>query len=560
MKRFFSYVLVLSIFSLACQTLMGPNISPESPIAIPTLETQEPLSTDNTEPTSVPIADSYLIPDMQARLDELGGTPCKNAASFTCVTITVPLDHFDSANPETIEVVFAVATARGERKGMYVQAFPGGPGGEGISYASTGYFSSSVLASYDVVFFDQRGLGVSNPLECKTAYANYFLGFINSDDSIGEEGYDTPAEQQDATQKAESFVQKCIDEIGIDPAKLKFFNTDQVAEDIEAFRQAIGDDKFMLYGVSYGTSVAQTYTRVHADRLLGLILDGTQDTTLSGNEIAFSQMEAFNVVLYEVFKACDANDGCSKGMPNGSQAAYDELAQKLADAPIAFEYPVTSQRKEKHFFTFNMLDFTVSYQMYAQSSRFDLMRAIADAKTGNMIPLAKLFYENAHIDPASGEYMGSPDFSDTLYYIVWCSDDAYYSGTSEERSAQLFQEGQKLVGLIPRLDLDVFVLGLTCAYWPSAPTNPKAVEPLKAEGVPTFVLNATLDPATPFHEAKTVYENLDNGYLLYVEGGPHGILGWGYSCPDFIIDDFLVNGILPDQRETRCDWGNAIIQ
>jgi len=496
---------------------------------------------------------------MAERLKELGGEPCEIDPSFTCVTITVPLDHFDPANTETIEVVFAVAPAQGDRKGMYVQAFPGGPGGEGISYASTNYFSSQITKQYDVVFFDQRGVGLSNPLECKNAYSKYFLEYLNANDTIGEEGYDTSEEQQSAIRNAQSFVDDCVNEIGIDPAKLKFFTTNQVAEDIESFRQAIGDDKFMLYGVSYGTSVAQTYAREHSEHLLGLILDGTQDTTQTGDEIAFSQWEAFNAVLLEVFKACDVNTECSKGLDGGSQAVYDELVQKLADAPIAYELPLSNGKKEKRLFTLNMLDYTTTYQLYSLDSRTDLMHALADAHAGDILPIARLYYDNANIDTRTGKYLGDSSFSDTMYYIVWCSDDAYYSGTSAERSAKLMQEGQKLNGLVPRVDLDVLTLGLTCAFWPSAPTNPTIKEPLRAEGVPTFVLNATLDPATPFHEGKTVFENLDNGYHLYVEGGVHSIYGYGFSCPDQYIEDFLVDGKLPEQREIVCDWGDAVI-
>jgi pimeloyl-ACP methyl ester carboxylesterase len=170
-----------------------------------------------------------------------------------------------------------------------------------------------------------------------------------------------------------------------------------------------------------------------------------------------------------------------------------------------------------------------------------------------------LFYDVSNIDPETAAYVGDATFSDTMYYIVWCGDDAYYSGTSEERSAKLFEEGQKLNGIVPRLDIDVFPLGLTCAYWPQAPTTPAHLEPLKAPGVPTFVLNATLDPATPFHEGKSVFEHLDNGYHLYVNGGGHGIYGRGHSCPDQFVEDFLVNGSLPNQREIVCDWGSAVM-
>jgi pimeloyl-ACP methyl ester carboxylesterase len=552
MKRLSLYILLFSIFALACNALSNPQPLIQTPKLTPSPDTEIAPASPSEAPA--------IVMDISERLQELGGKRCAGNPAFICVGITVPLDHFDPTNPETIEVVFAVSPAKGERKGMYVQAFPGGPGGEGISYASTSFPSPRVGSHYDIVFFDQRGVGLSNPLECKKAYASYFLRYLNTDDTVGEEGYDTPEEQQTAIQTAQSFVDDCVAEIGIDPAKLKFFNTDQVAEDIESFRQAIGIDKFMLYGVSYGTSVAQTYARAHSNHLSGLILDGTQDTTLTGDELAFSQWEAFNMVLLEVFKACDSDPKCSAGMDGNSQAAYDELAQELAKAPIPYEFPGGSGEKVQKLFTFNMLDFTAAYQLYSLNGRWELMRALASAKGGDLVPMARLFYDKANIDPATGEYVGDANFSDTMYYIVWCSDDAYYSGNSEERSAKLIEAGQKLNGLTPRLDLDVFPLGLTCSLWPGAPTVPEVVEPLRAEGVPTFVLNATLDPATPFHEGKTVFENLDNGYHLYVEGGLHGIYGWGQACPDRYIENFLLNGTLPEQREIVCDWGDAVIR
>lgn len=561
MKPLAVFVLMVTLVSLSCQTvynLAKPATQPPvtSPTELPSTSTVGTPEISGAQTTTGP---AHLINDIREKLNELGGRPCENSPEFTCVSLKVPLNHFDSANTETIDVVFAVAPARGERKGMYVQAFPGGPGGKGISYASTFYFPDSVLDHYDIVFFDQRGVGLSNPLNCKNSYAKYFLQYLNENDTIGQEGYDTPQEQQAAIQQAQSFVNECVAEIGIDPAKLKFFATNQVAEDIESFRQAIGDDKFMLYGVSYGTSVAETYAHKHADHLSGLILDGTQDLTQTGDRMAFSQWDAFNMVLDEVFKACDADRECSSGMGTSAQAAYDELAQKLADAPLTYDYPLSDGRKIKQTFTEHMLDYTVSYQLYGLDSRRELMRALAASHRGDMVPMTKLFYSVSNIDPGTGQYLGDPNFSDTLYYVVVCEDDAYYSGTPEERSKKLMQEGQKLNGLIPRLDLDVLPLGLTCPYWPQSPSGPVNEEPLKAPGVPTFVLNATLDPATPFHEGKSVFEHLENGYHLYVNGGMHSIYGWGHKCPDQYIEDFLVNGTLPSQREIVCDWGNAVM-
>jgi len=95
--------------------------------------------------------------------------------------------------------------------------------------------------------------------------------------------------------------------------------------------------------------------------------------------------------------------------------------------------------------------------------------------------------------------------------------------------------------------------------WPSAPADTTPTAPLRAEGVTTLVLNATLDPATPFNEGQAVYQNLADGYHIYVEGGVHSIYGWGESCPDDLVTDFLVNGNPPAQRETVCEWENPVV-
>jgi pimeloyl-ACP methyl ester carboxylesterase len=560
-RKMFPIPLILGI-SLACQTL-APSTPTQTAIVSP--NTEEPVpATLTVPPTSVPITDTPVsappLADIRPKLQELGGTRCTENFDFTCVTIRVPLDHFDPSNTETRDVVFAVAPAGGERYGMFVQAFPGGPGGEGISTGGLSWFSDEILEHYDIVYFDQRGVGLSSPLSCPAAYSRYFLDYLNFNDTIGLEGYDTPEEQQAALSKARSFVDQCVSEIGIEPSQLVFYGTDQVAEDLETFRQAVGDEKFMLYGVSYGTAVAQTYAASHADHLSGLILDGTMDLTQTGEEKAFSQVAAFNEVLLATLQACNENPDCASDFGGDAIAAYDELAGKLAEGPIVYDYRLSSGKTIQRAFTFNQLDFTVSYMLYSIHARSALLHALADAHQGNILSLVNQYYDLASIDPVTGEYYGNSTFSDTMYYSVWCTDDSYYSGTPEERGEKLIEAGQVLNGIDPRLDLDVYPLGLACAFWPSSPSSVLETPPLTARGLPTFVLNATLDPATPFHEGKSVFERLDNGFHLYVEGGQHSIYGWGRDCPDGYITDFLVNGILPSQREISCPgWDNSII-
>ncbi len=537
MKKYLLLTTLL-VFTLACSTLSG-SFTSSTPTEVPTDTPSTPTGGNGIE----------------AKLAELGGAACEENPDFTCVTITVPLDHFDTANTKTIDVVFAVSPATGERKGMFVQAFPGGPGGEGVSTGGLAWFAEEVLESYDIVYFDQRGIGLSNPLSCPEAYKADFLEYVNDFDQAGEEGYDTEAEQQAAIEGSRKYTEACIAEMGIEPAELAFFGTDQVAEDIESFRQAIGDEKFMMYGVSYGTAVAQNYAAAHADHLSGLVLDGTIDLTLNGEQGALAQEKAFDKVLVATLKACDADAVCAEEMGGDALAVYDKLAKQISENPLKYQFPLPSGETVERTFTFNQWEYTTAYQLYSLSGRMLYLRALASANKGDFVPMARLANQQLLLDPITQEYLGDDTFSDTMFLSVLCTDDSFFSGTQEEKIAQAIEAGQASNGTVPRLDGSVYT-GVDCAFWPSSPAEIVTNEPLVAEGVPTFVLNATLDPATPFEEGKAVFERLDDGYHLYVEGGRHSIYGWGYECPDQYITDFMVNGTLPDEREIICtEWG-----
>ena len=520
-----------------------------------------PPTTDGVPPTTPATETSRALPalrDIKPVLTNLGGQPCAESPDFTCVSVPVPLDHFNAANIETLNVVFAVLPATGERYGMFVQAYPGGPGGEGISTATTSWFADSILEHYDIVYYDQRGIGLSGELACPTAYAKDFLSYLTETNQAGVEGYDTPAEQEAKINSARSYAQECVTEMGFDPAKLAFYGTNQVAEDLDTFRQAIGDEKFMLYGVSYGTAVAETYAAAHPDHLSGLILDGTIDLTQTGDQGAISQEKAFNDVLVATLNACNADQACAADMGEDAVVAYDKLAKLISDTPLAYSFPLPSGQTITRTFTFNELEYTAAYQLYSLSDRMIFLRALAAAQHGSIVPMARLLDNSATLAPATGEYLGDSTFNDTMFLDVACTDESYFSGTQDERIAKSIEAGQASNGTVPRLDGSIYT-GVSCAFWPSSPAEVVTTAPLKAEGVSTLVLNATLDPATPFQEGKSVYENLADGYHIYVEGGVHSIYGWGNSCPDDYVTNFLVDGTVPSQRETVCQWDPSVI-
>lgn len=496
------------------------------------------LAPQNFDPTV-----TLARPSTAKILKSLGGYPCPDDSAFTCVTIEVPLDHFNPADTRTIPVTFAVLPATGARRGMFVTA-TGGPGTSGIyvadSYASG--FQKPLLRHFDIVFFDQRGVGLSGGLDCPVAATAYYQADARTD---------TPEQRAAFAEAAATFAEDCVQEMG-NSELLPYLGTDQAIEDLEYFRTLMQDDRFWLYGESYGTQFAQTYAAKYGEHLNGLILDGTVDLTLSGFEYYAQQAQAFNDVLTATLEACDADPACVEDVGGSAVDAYDALAEELYNAPIPFNFPLPEGGFEERLFTLTDLEVVAAGQVYGESDRMMFNRGLASSVSyEDLTPLARLLYPNLGVDPQTLDVIVDPSFSTGVFYAVECQDYGYPGSTPEERAENFFEAGEQVVPFIPRLG-SLFYGDLPCAFWPDATDDLTRPEPFTAEGIPTLVLNAEADPATPIGNALNVYSRLENGFLITQEGGPHVIFGYGNPCPDDIVTDFIVNGILPEERETVC--------
>ncbi len=509
-------------FTLICLAAMGVGCIPE--------QTQSSV-------TEVPRENTETI------LAQLGGYPCPDS-DFTCVNLSVPLDHFAPAGGKTIEVVFAVLPATGERKGMFVTA-NGGPGASGLLAADsyTAAFDPSIPEHFDIVFFDQRGVGASGGLQCAQAAADFYLTEADTTTSAGEAAL---------TAAAQTFARDCVSEMG-NPEILPFMGTSQAIEDLESFRQAMGDDKFWLYGESYGTQFAQTYAAAHPDHLAGLILDGTVDLTLSGTDFLTEQAAAFDNTLKMTLQACNDDPACADEVGGDAEAVYDNLAARLRASPQSFDFPLPSGGRAHRTFTIGNLESAASGYLYSEGARMIFLRALAAyARNGDLAPMARVLYDALSLDPETLAAVPDPSYSDGVYYSVECQDYAYFSGTPEERAAAYLRAGDSVDTSLAHLS-SIFYGDFPCIFWPT--TSQELTRPayLRAEGIPVLVLGATADPATPLANGVSVYQHLADGYLVTEQGGPHVIFGWGNSCPDDLVTSYLVEGMLPSQRETTCE-------
>jgi pimeloyl-ACP methyl ester carboxylesterase len=469
-------------------------------------------------------------------LEQLGGKPCPES-EFTCATLSVPLDHFDPTDLRTIDVVFAVLPATGNSKGLFVTAV-GGPGTAGVAIADyyTSYFDPSITRRFDVVFFDQRGMGLSGNLTCADAYAAYLLSAA------------PPAES------AERFSTDCVSEMGA-PDLIPYLGTKQAVEDLEAFRIAVGSPRMWLYGESYGTQYSQEYAAAHGDALDGLILDGTVDLTLTGPDFWAEAAGAFEQDLADTLASCDQRKRCRADAGRSVADVYDDLAGQLDEGPVEVRFPLPSGGFETRDLTASALETLASGQMYGEGDRMLLQRAVAAAGRGDLVPLLRLAYANLYVDPGTLEPTPDPTYSDAMYYGVDCQDYAYYpdAGTPDEQAAQYVADSLAVDAGNPRVGAAVFLSDLPCVFWANALQVDDRPAPLRAEGIPTLVLAALADPITPVAMGERVADRLEDGYLVTTRGGPHVTFGRGNSCPDELVTRFLVEGVVPRTRETFCD-------
>lgn len=466
--------------------------------------------------------------------------PCADAgadgaAEFSCVVLSVPVDHARPAG-EHWDVTFGVLRAQGERRGVHVTA-TGGPGSSGLDVADsyTAAFGDEVRQGFDVVFLDQRGIGLSQELRCDDVYDDYAASVDTSSSA---------AERDDFAEQSTRFGEDCFAEAGVDPATAPRYATAQAVEDLEGLRQWLDAPQLTLYGESYGTQYVQTYAAAHPDRVAGLVVDGVVDLSTDQPTFAVQQAQAQSDVLLATLARCDARPSCAAVAPGDSLADYDALLAQLAADPVTPPggHPVDGRT----------LRAAAGASMGEPESREEFTAALNDALLGDVAALDEL---------GNGSYGPEPGFSDALYYAVECQDyDVVPRGGDPRAVLDDWLDVAAGAG-IDDLRLGSFYGDVDCLFWPGAATTADFPRPAPVTDppYPVLVLHADTDPNTPFVGARDVFRDLVPGagpadaavVQLY---GPHVIYGRGDPCVDGPVDAFVTTGQVPAERVTICRW------
>ena len=181
----------------------------------------------------------------------LAFAPCPDTPTFDCAAVPVPLDR-SAPVPGTISLSVERLQAGPTQSASAVLALAGGPGQAANPLATQlAKAIAPALSDRDLIVYDQRGTGRSDPLSCKALDYSRALAQATAG-TVGR------------------FFEECAQQIG--PAR-GGFTTQESVQDIEALRQALGYEKLVLYGTSYGTKVALEYAELYPQHVEALVLD-----------------------------------------------------------------------------------------------------------------------------------------------------------------------------------------------------------------------------------------------------------------------------------------------
>jgi pimeloyl-ACP methyl ester carboxylesterase len=435
-------------------------------------------------------------------------------AGFQCTQLTVPLNY---ANPGGATIKLALnrlpATDQAHRIGALVTN-PGGPGGSGLElgFSARAFFTPQLLARYDIIGMDPRGVGLSSPVTCKTPAS-------------------TPA---DPVAAATVFARACEQTSG---KILPYVGTDNAARDLDIARAALGDARLDYYGVSYGTLLGQYYAQMFPHQVGRMVLDSV-DSPASSTDPP-DQARAFETTLQVLAQTCVDRGHCPMGSSRQQiLARFDQLLARLQSKPMP------------------------AIRGSTPLNAGDLLSALQDTLSNEQdwpaaeAELAALFVGKQLAAPAgpagqaTQKALGSSqgDEQDGSFQAIYCPTVPQDQRTVAAAEAA----GREAQQVAPHFAAGTEQVWLSCAEWPVR-SPAMAGQAIRAPGTPTILLvNNTYDPRTPVGDARVVQADLANSVLVTNEGAGHGFYQMG-PCTHKVVDDYLLTGVKPKPGPTCHD-------
>ena len=428
--------------------------------------------------------------------------------------LSVP-ENWDKPKGIKIKIAVAVLKKISENTDknpiVYIEGGPGAGGIEGIR----SWLNHPLRKNRDIVLMDIRGVGFSEPKLCPDL-GKRFLEILATNQNYEKDEQDKAVA---ALACKRDLISRNID--------ISTYNSKSIAKDLNALKKVLKHENWNVFGVSYGTQLAQVYANDFPDDIKSLILDSSiSDISQYYNRNTTNYSGSLN----KVFEACKKDPNCNIQYPNLEQIYYETIV-RLEKDPITVQ--VDKKIIQKGTFTYNAEDFKIA-----------IHQALYQKWLIEVLPLLIYQFNQENKDALSAlvaAFSGALGLDYGAYYCVSCTEVIPFNSISEFN--QDASKYKKLKGGLSFYKSDFTV----CEEWNKGSEElsfvPNELSDLSVLTAPVLVFSGGFDPITPDSNGKITQAKFKNAFLVNAPNYGHApsFSRAGYK----IIPEFINN---PNQK------------
>ncbi len=415
---------------------------------------------------------------------------CPELARAACSTVQVPLDRSGAVPGNVSLAVARVPAVKGPSRGTIV-FLTGGPGQAALQLLpDLAAVFAKFAPGYDLLTFDQRGIGRSTPIDCPA--------LRGSGSVVG-------------------VFARCGAQLG---PKRGFYRTVDSVADLEAVRQAAGAPRIALFGISYGGRVAGEYVRRYPEAVSRMVLDSP--STLDGTDPLFLASQR---AIPGFLSAICARSAC-RSFTRKPYTDLAALAARLHKRSLRATIVGPTGRRQKVALLASDLFGLVFLSDTDPLVRAQLPSAVSSGRRGDGAPLARLLLRA--VGGATSAQTEEGGVSDVVFAATSCAEAPLpWNAASPPDSGRERAVDARVRRLGPRafrpfgsnVTVSNSPLLAQCLRWPSVAEPARA--PSLGPAVPTLVVSGKEDLRTPPASSRRVAATYPGGRLLAVPDTGH---------------------------------------
>ncbi|TDD57385.1 alpha/beta hydrolase [Kribbella antibiotica] len=465
---------------------------------------------------------------------------------FQCASVEVPTDYDRPNGPTTTIALTRLPASDPAKKIGTLFTNPGGPGGPGVPFiqqVAQYAYSADVRAKFDILGFDPRGVGQSDPVTCYPTAAEEAAAFA---------GFSAfPVTAKEERKYLAAIAKFSVNCRTTSPDRFRHYSTANVARDMDLLRQAVGDKKLTYVGYSYGTYLGATYAKLFPNNVRALALDGTVvpewwsgsngDKQPFGARIRQGEgaSDSYKQFLLECKKAGDA---CALNQIGDPTTVVEKTLARVKATPIIIPLPDGTTLK-MDYATLVSYMFTQFYSSYAYPGLAESLAELATWPTARAKAAAK----------------SAPKATESL--IEWNRRKEEYTsaGSSMQMCVETQLTGRPLAfpsyadaadKRAPHFGRFRTWAGFECEFL-GLKDQDAFVGPWKNNvKEPVLVFGTRHDPATPYEGTRPYADLWPDARMVTIEGWGHSTSLGGSACADQLLTKYLTTLAAPADGST----------